>query len=105
MRSLVRGALPVLLALAGAAPAAAAPQWLPPHDVTTSAGAVATPSVASDALGTVVAVWLSDQAVLSSSRPAAVGAWEPPHTLSAAGASGPQIAVTPAGTAIAVWVL
>ena len=78
MRSLMRGAILLVFALATAAPAGAAPQWLAPHDVTATAGIVTTPSVATDALGTVFAVWVSDQGVVSAARPAAVGVWESP---------------------------
>ena len=113
MRSLVRGAvllgLALALGLAAAAPAAApvaeTPQWLPPEDVTSSAGAVASPSLATDALGTVFVLWAGDEGrILSTARPAQVGAWEDPQPLSAPGAASPRLAVTRAGTAIAVWV-
>ncbi|MEK6274910.1 MAG: PKD domain-containing protein [Actinomycetota bacterium] len=103
MCSLRRAGIVVVLALAAAAPAQAAGQWLSPHDVTPTAGPVSTPSVATDSLGSVFAVWASDGAILSASRPAAAGTWESPQTLVAAGGTGPRIAVTGAGTAIAVW--
>jgi hypothetical protein len=105
MSSLVRGAILLVFALATAAPAGATGEWLPPQDVSPTPGVVETPSVATDALGTVFAVWASDEGVLSAARPAAGGAWEHPQPLSAPGATGPRIAVTPAGTAIAVWLL
>ncbi len=103
MRSLVRGGVFLALALAAAGPAHAAGQWLPPQDITPTAGLVTTPSVATDALGSVFAVWGGHEEVLSASRPATAGAWEAPQPISSTGGVEPQLAVTEAGTAIAVW--
>ena len=111
MWSLVRGAILLVLAMAlllataapAAAPVAETPQWLPPEDVTAIPGVVATPSLATDALGTVFVIWAGDEGILSAARPAELGAWEHPQILSAPGATSPRIAVTAAGTAIAVW--
>jgi hypothetical protein len=86
-----------------ATPARATGQWLPPQDVTPTPGLVTAPSVATDALGSAFVVWGGHETIVSAFRPAASGAWEAPQTISGTGGVGPQLAVTEAGTAIAVW--
>src|SRR5262245_54839004 len=104
MYGLLRVAIVVVTALVAAQPARAGGEWLPPEDVDSISAPVEAPSVGTDSLGTVVAVWVRDHSVVSASRPARTGTWETPATLSGSGARSPRLAVTKAGTAIAVWV-
>ena len=101
-------ALGVLAILASAGPAAAAPAWLAPTDLSAPGRDAVEPQVAVDAGGDTVAVWGrsngSDFIIQASSRPAG-GAWTPPVDLSAVGRSAtePQVAIGPGGSAVAVW--
>src|ERR1051325_6115370 len=90
-------------------PALAAPAWvLPAPDLSAAGQNASSPQVAIDPAGDAVAVWTrfngTNTIIQSASRPAG-GAWSAPLDLSAAGqnASSPQIAVDPAGNAVAVW--
>lgn len=103
MCRLVRGGIVLVLALAAAPPAGAAAGWLPPHDVTANPGVASTPKIATDARGSIFAVWASDQGVVSTARPIEAGGWESPVTISSPGATNPSIAVTRTGIAFAVW--
>ena len=82
--------------------------WQSPVDVSAIGQNAAEPQLALDAEGDATAVWRrydgADQVVQSSTRLAA-GAWRSPNNLSAAGqnASEPQIAVSSAGEALALW--
>ncbi|MEO6509872.1 MAG: PKD domain-containing protein [Nocardioides sp.] len=121
MLSLVRRcAVPVSLAIAagvlGAAPALAAPTWVPGGEVEGSGTSLpAHPVVAVDVEGAATMVWLDQSlepgggvTVRASSHPVG-GTWSPPQDLSAAGAveedrgHSVQLAVDPAGDAVAVW--
>ena len=101
-------ALGVLATLASAGPAAAAPAWLAPTDLSAPGRDAVEPQVAVDAGGDTVAVWGrsngSDFIIQASSRPAG-GGWTPPVDLSAVGRSAtePQVAIGPGGSAVAVW--
>ena len=64
----LRAAVVLVMALAAVQPAHSAGEWLPPEDVDPASAVVDDPSVGTDALGTVFAVWLRDQAVVSASR-------------------------------------
>jgi PKD domain len=91
-----------------ASPALAAPAWLSPIDL--SAVGSDEPQIAVDPAGNATAIWNGDPGGLhtgfieSASHPAG-GSWSQPTKLSTAGAEpfGPQIAVDPAGNAVAIW--
>lgn len=101
----------VLLCLVGlllAAPAFAAPSWLPPVDLSAPGADTDAPRIAVDPAGNAVAVWSrfdgTDYRVQAASKPVA-GAWGAPVDLSAPGedAGEPQVAIDPAGNAVAAW--
>jgi PKD domain len=98
------------LALVGAAPALAASAWIAPPEKLSEAGQNASAQqIALDARGDAVAIWQrldgANLIVESARRPAGAAGWSAPQRLSAAGqdAGEPQVAVTPAGDAVAVW--
>ena len=107
-RALAAVALIYLLGGMAAVPALAAPDWLAPTDLSAAGEDALAPQVGIDASGDAVAVWAryagSHTIVQSASRPAG-GAWQQPVDLSAMGrdATEPQVAVDPAGNAVAVW--
>lgn len=59
-------------------------------------------SVVVDAGGNATAIWEGSEGVETASWPA-VGGWTSPVLLSTGGGTEPQIAVTPAGEAVAIW--
>jgi hypothetical protein len=83
--------------------------WGPPQDVSVqSVNADLTPQIGLDATGNAIAVWRrfnGSQRIIQSSRRPAGGVWSMPQDLSALGqnATEEQVAVDPAGNAIAVW--
>jgi hypothetical protein len=97
-----------LLGGVGPAPAAAAPAWLAPVDLSAPGQDATEPAVVADFSGGVAAVWSRDDGshtvIQSASRPAG-GAWSPAVDLSAAGgdATEPRIAVDSLGDLTAVW--
>ena len=100
--------LGVLAALVTAGPAAAAPAWLTPTNLSALGRDATEPQVAVDAAGDTVAIWSrqdGSHTIIQSSSRSAGGGWSPPVDLSAAGRSAtePQVAVDPAGNAVAVW--
>jgi hypothetical protein len=101
-------ALGVLATLVSAGPAAAAPAWLAPTDLSAPGQDAIEPQVAVDAGGDTVAVWGrtngSDFIIQASSRQAGT-VWTPPVDLSAVGrtATEPQVAIGSGGSAVAVW--
>ena len=101
-------ALATLACLAAAAPAGAAPSWLAPANLSDLGRDATEPQVAVDGAGGAVAVWArsdgSHTIIQATSRPPG-GGWAPPVNLSAVGreAIEPEIAVDPAGHAVAVW--
>lgn len=98
----------LLAGVLSAAPAAAAPAWLTPIDLSVAGQSGLEPQVAVDSAGDAVAVWErtngANEIVQSASR-AAGGTWQEPVDLSVAGrdAFNPQVAVDPSGDAVAVW--
>ncbi len=82
--------------------------WGPPEDLSPVGFHFGDPHIALDAAGDAVAVWVrSDgpfEIVQASDRPAG-GSWQPPQDLSRPTeyASGPQVAVDPAGDAVVTW--
>jgi hypothetical protein len=97
----------LVMALLGAAPALAAPPWLPPTVIGQSF-LVSNAQIAVDASGEAVALWehvtLRGPAIESASRPPG-GAWSAPVTLTKPGTSKgiPGIAANASGEAVAVW--
>ena len=97
-----------LVVLALPAGSAAEPTWLPSLVLSPVGQDSNLPQVASDRAGDVFVVWQRyngvNEVVDSIHRPAG-GAWAAPHEFSIVGQtlSGPQIAVNPAGDAVAVW--
>ncbi|HXH81238.1 PKD domain-containing protein [Nocardioides sp.] len=89
-------------------PAAAAPTWLAPTNISDFGGAAFAPEVVVDAAGRATAVWSrsdgSNSRVETSTRPPG-GVWSAPFTISPAGqdAIRPQIAANPEGTVAIVW--
>jgi hypothetical protein len=83
--------------------------WEPPQDISPSGQPTGDPQVAVDASGNAVAVWMGYNGITpivqAAIRPGASGLWSAPQQLSAPGqpAENPQVAVDPAGNAIAVW--
>ena len=100
--------LGAVAALVLAAPAAAAPAWLVPTNLSAPGRDATEPQIAVDAAGNTAAVWArtngSHTIIQSTSRPAG-GSWTPVFDLSAAGrnATEPQVAIEPGGRAVAVW--
>jgi hypothetical protein len=96
-----------LLILLGAAPAAAAPGWLDPTDLSAVGKDALDPVVVMDDAGGTVAIWEREgadpfkRAVQVSTRSPG-GGFSAPIDL-AVPAQDPQIALTPAGEAIAAW--
>ena len=94
--------------LVWAAPAVAAPTWLSPVDVSLAGQSALEPQVAIDAAGDAVAVWDrsngANTIVQAAARPAG-GSFGAPVDLSVAGGNAlvPQVAIDPAGDAVAVW--
>jgi hypothetical protein len=109
----------VLRALAGVAPlcllgallaatAFATPSWLAPSDLSATGQDGFHPQVAVDSAGDAVVVWERSNGtyrIIEASTRAAGGSWLPPEELSMDGqnAFSPQVAVDPAGDAVAVW--
>ena len=91
---------------AAARPAGGA--WSAPQDLSAAGHDADFPQVALDAAGNGLAVWEGDngtnEIVQAAARPAG-GAWSAPQDLSATGqnAHRPQVALDPAGNALAVW--
>jgi hypothetical protein len=92
-----------LLILALPQGAAAAPTWLTPKGLS-AAGNGGDLSVALDAAGDAFAVWARTGTAQASERPAG-GTWSAPQGISGScvNANGVQLAVSPAGRAVAVW--
>ena len=97
-----------LVALLLASTASAAPTWLAPQDISGPGGNADVPQIAVDAAGDAFAVWQRwngpNLIIETAARPAGT-VWQPVQFLSAQGADAhdPQIAVDPAGDAVAVW--
>jgi hypothetical protein len=97
-----------LSTLALAAPAAAAPTWLAPVDLSASGEDAGSPAGAMDSSGDVTAVWYRNDGannIVQASVRQAGGAFGTPVDLSQTGvdAFGPRVAMDPAGDAVAVW--
>ncbi|MBS0650445.1 MAG: hypothetical protein JSR93_04720 [Verrucomicrobia bacterium] len=82
-----------------------ADQWLmPPIQISTDGIDASEQAVAVDPNGNVIAVWIENGFVKSSSTPIA-GTWSsPPDTVSNSGASSPLVVMDPNGNATAIWV-
>jgi PKD domain-containing protein/PASTA domain-containing protein len=93
----------VLLILALPQSAAAAPTWLAPRNLSVS-GNGSDLNVRVDAAGDAFAVWTRSGTVQAAQRPAA-GAWSAPQDISGTciAAQAVELAVSPAGKAVAVW--
>jgi hypothetical protein len=82
--------------------------WSTPQDISAAGQSVSFPQVAVDAAGNAIAVWArsngSNTIVQAAARPVE-GAWGSPQDLSAPGQNAdlPEVAVSPAGDAVAVW--
>lgn len=79
--------------------------WSAPVDISSASIDTFSPQVGIDAAGNAVAVWLdvTTQTIQTASLPFG-GSWTAPINLSATGGSGePQIAMNPAGYAVATW--
>jgi hypothetical protein len=106
--ALAAGALVYLLGGPAATPALATPDWLSPVELSAPGEDGEAPQMGLDAAGDAVAVWDrfdgSHTIIQSAARPAG-GRWGQPVGLSAPGrnATEPQVAVDPAGDAVAVW--
>jgi hypothetical protein len=96
-----------LAVIVPAAPAAAAPTWLAPVDVSAPGQDADQAQVAVDAQGNATAVWRRTGgagAVVQTATRAAGGAWQTPTDLSAPGPVTPaQVAIDAQGNATAVW--
>ena len=97
-----------LVGLLLASTASAAPTWLAPQDISASGGNADVPQVAVDAAGDAFAVWQrwnGPNLIIETVMRPAGAVWRPVQFLSAEGADAhdPQIAVDPAGDAVAVW--
>jgi hypothetical protein len=93
-----------------ASPVSAAPAWLSPVDLSAAGDGAGQPQVAVDPAGNAIAIWNHDDegfsmGVVESAFHPVGGTWSEPTKLSSPGAGpfGPQIAVDPAGNAIAIW--
>lgn len=101
-------ALVVGVGLLGAEPALAAPTWMPTPDLSAPGADADEQQVAIAPDGEAVAVWKRAEGTASiietASRPPG-GDWSPPTPLTAPGrkAEEPEIAIGPAGEAVAVW--
>jgi len=99
------------LVLASTAAASGEPTWLAPVNLSTlGQGLSSSPQVALDTRGNAFAVWehsdaVSDTTIVETALRPAGGSWQAPVELTPPGAEGfsPQIAVDPAGDAIAAW--
>ncbi len=87
----------------------AAPAWLSSTNLSVSGQSATEPQLAIDGQGDVTAVWTrsdgTNTIAQAATRPAGLGAWQAPVSLSAPGepAEEPQIASASDGQAIAVW--
>jgi hypothetical protein len=83
--------------------------WGPPQDLSLAAQAASDPQIGFDGAGNAVAVWMGYSGITpliqAAIRPAATGVWSAPQDISGTGqrAEHPQLAVDPAGNAVAVW--
>ncbi len=82
--------------------------WGAPHDLSAAGQNAESPQVAVDQAGDAVAVWArydGSNTIVEVASASPGGAWQPAQALSAAGqsAESPQVAVDPAGDAVAVW--
>jgi PKD domain len=108
MIRLLAAIAPIAMSLLMTAPAAAHSGWLAPANLSAAGQDAIEPQVAVDGDGDAVAVWArsdgSHYIVQASARPAE-GAWGPVADLSQSGrdSEAPQVAVDPAGDAVAVW--
>ena len=96
----------VVLLMTGSA--SASPTWLAPENLSPESTNAEHPQVALDAAGDAVAVWqrwVDERLVIQTATRLAGTSWRADQNLSEAGvdAHGPQIAVNPAGDAVAVW--
>ena len=100
-RFLAPGLLVLILALPLSA--AAAPAWLGPANLSTGASS-SDLSIAVDAAGDAFAVWARSGTAQASHRPAG-GTWSAAQGISGSclNSTGVQLAVSPAGRAVAVW--
>ena len=90
------------------ATAVAAPSWLAPQSLSFTGRHVGAPRFAADAAGNAVAAWKRSNGthyLIQTTTRAAAGAWSAPQDLSTSGAdaTGPRIAVSAAGDAVALW--
>jgi hypothetical protein len=108
LKTVPAAAVALLLCGAQTPQALAAPGWLSPTDLSAVGQDAEEPQVAVDSAGNAVAVWSrsngSHTIIQAAVRPAG-GAWSGSVDLSAVGrnATEPQLAVDPAGNAVAVW--
>jgi hypothetical protein len=77
-------------------------EWSPAVAISSSEPELGYLSVVVDAGGEATAIWEGSEGVETASWPAA-GGWTSPVVLSTAGGTEPQIAVDPAGEAVAIW--
>lgn len=77
--------------------------WTLPTTISSPNQDASSPQVGIDSSGNVVAVWIENGFVLSSTMPVK-GNWSSPTTISGSGASVPQLTVDSNGNATAVWV-
>lgn len=83
--------------------------WSAPENLSTAGQEATVPQVAMDGAGDAVVVWVrsngSNKIVQAASRGAGGGVWSAPVDLSEVGqdAGNPQVAIDPAGDAVAVW--
>jgi hypothetical protein len=105
-RLAVLGAL--VVALLAAAPAGAAPTWLPPTSISGHTRKAYKPQIAINAAGEAVAVWsrsIGESAVIQSASRPPRGPWSAPTTISVKTRRSfePQVAINAAGEAVAIW--
>lgn len=80
-------------------------QWsFPPATLSTVTLNASDPQIAIDASGNLVAAWVENGLVKSSSKHLS-GSWSAPVTLSASGASSPRITSDSSGNAAAIWLV
>lgn len=97
------------LIIQAAARPASSGTWGTPVNLSEAGQNAANPHVAFDSQGNAIAVWNrengSNQIVQGSVRPASSGTWQTPVSISETGWNSfePQLAVDPAGDAVAVW--
>jgi hypothetical protein len=82
--------------------------WQAPRDMSNAGESAGSPHVAFDAAGNAIAVWTSlrgSHSVVQAARRPGDGAWQPLQDISGAGLNvlAPQLALNPAGDALAVW--